>query len=141
MSKAITTKPVRVEIPWRTGNYLGRITGPSERYGLQLEWETGTPVKSRGVVKFDLRPGWYAARETYDKSRGGPTAYYRVDTIAATPVPEHLAEYLADAATGPSPGEPGEWAGLVCRCGEDVAGYTGRGFPWCDDCNTGGEES
>ena len=132
-AKARHKLPV-IEIPWRKGMYLARVNGPSAKWGIDLEWETGPPAKSRHVLKFAVTPGWYAAR--LKARKGPPDTFYRVDKLSAAKLPESLYPYIQYAPEGPLPGEPGEWSGVLCECGGDVAMFTEHGFPVCDDCNT-----
>ena len=120
---------------WR-GTYLAQLT-LNDRGTFDREWATVTKiVKGKAgtpSIRYysDLAPGWYESREGYRMHKGQPTAkvYHRV---AATEVTVIDFETLANAVSGPLPGEDGEWGTDVCKCGLEVATFDADGFPRCE---------
>lgn len=123
----------KYEHPWRRGAFVAQVTGERPGGGPAIAFETGTPVKSRGVLRFDLAPGYYAARE----GKVAPWRFLAVSDLTVEPLgaTDALRAHIGKAAAGPRPGEPGSWFGTVCECGSPVEWYTPAGFPICDDCH------
>ena len=122
---------VAYEIPWRKGCYLAKLDGPSQdKWGLVRTFEDGTPVKGRGVLKYELEPGWYEWRGTY---RGDKT-YIAVDVLKATEIQSESAVASMDRISGgPNPESNGAWGYDRCLCGSLVDSFDGVGFPYCAD--------
>lgn len=121
------TMTCRVETRWRKGHYCARLTGPDPKYGLRRDFEKGEPVKSRGMLRFDLNPGWYELGEGWQR----PRRYVAVDELTVTEIPAEMAGAMDRISGGPNPGEPGSWGDSRRKCGADVEYFDEDGLPYC----------
>ena len=119
---------VSYEIPWRKGAYLARLDGEHPKYGLDRTFESGTPVKGAGVLKYELEAGWYEWRGQYH----GGKRYVAVDELDAREIRNESAIAAMDKiSAGANPGANGAWDGTRCKCGDDATDFDGIGFPYC----------
>ena len=131
-----TTRPTittSLAIKRRKGSYCARITGPDPKYHLARDFEDAKATK--GLLTYALTPGFYEVCEGWVKAGEEwtkPRKYYRVNGTAEV-IAADLTAYIAEAAAGPLPGEPGEWNGSECACGAPVTGFDTVGFPKCDE--------
>ena len=127
---------VSYEIPWRRKSYLAKLDGPSgDRFGLIREFESGTPVKGRGVLKYDLGPGWYEWSHY-----GADKTYVKVDEIRANEITGEAVHASMDViSAGPDPETNGAWGYDRCACGSEVDSFDGVGFPYCAEHVPGAE--
>lgn len=138
MTTVNLTVPTIITKHWR-GTYVARLTegvrGPSRDFlslrdvGKVEKLKTGG---SRRVYRI-LEPGWYEVREGYATYRGQPTpkTVYRVTSTTVERMPDTFD--LLTALQGPNPGEPGEYFGDKCECGEPVETFDRDGWPHCAD--------
>jgi hypothetical protein len=116
------------EIPWRRKQWLGKVTGRDGKYGVGLDFRRGEPVKSRGILKFQLEPGFYV------EVKGAGREYFECDGLEVRYIPETLYELMGAAAEGPAPGSNGAWNSSHCCCGALVERYSSDLFPFCEPC-------
>ena len=120
---------VSYEIPWRKGAYLARLDGEHPKFGLDRTFCNGVPVKGAGVLKYELRPGWYEWRGQYH----GGKRYVAVDELDVREIRSESAVAAMDRiSAGPDPGEDGAWSGTRCQCGGEATDFDGIGFPYCE---------
>ena len=125
---------------WRKRHYVARVTGRHDKFVFDREFLQGRPIKSRGVVAYELRdigtvPAWIiraddtGAREVIAAHELGWESMGALDSHGILSVFE----------AGP-PGHPDAWTGERClechespvfgdgptRCGECDAGAHGR---------------
>lgn len=130
---------ITIELRFKRGSSVREILGHSDRYGLETSPPiSGTPVKSKKVLRYSIDPGYYVTQENKgDKCGecGSPKperVFLRVTDATAEKMPDGL-DYAAIAA-GPKPNQPGSWNDARCKCGADVESYDVNGMPFCSDC-------
>lgn len=128
--------------PWR-GTYLApcqwnplsqTVTNTGEFVQLKYEKLPNSSRESGRARKVGIihTPGWYESREGY-RTHNGQTTPKRYWRVTRTTVEEVTLEHVQQAIDGPAPGEPGEWFGDTCECGEPLQGYDEDGWPYCQD--------
>ena len=119
---------VEYEIPWRRGCFVAKVEGSDPVYGLAFTFEQGLPVKSKGGLRFQLDPGFYAVQE----EKGGTRRFITVNAVTSSQIRNTWAlANMAIVTGGPAPGADGAWNGDRCECGQEVQDFDLNGFPWC----------
>jgi hypothetical protein len=124
--------------------YVARLAGTSPQYGFDREWcdRVKTLHGRRGWWAKITRPGWYEAVTYTPGTYTRKVRYYANDGRTLDEIPPGVAAtFLAEAFTGPAPGEPGAWRGDHCHCAADVERYTPAGFPRCEEHYTTDEHA
>jgi hypothetical protein len=130
---------VTLELAFKRGSSVRELLGRSDRYGLETSPPiSGTPIKSKRILRYSLDVGYYVAQEHKGdkcgecKSPKPSVRYLRVTDATIEVMPTGL-DY-AKIASGPKPNEPGSWMDDRCKCGNLTEGLDVDGMPTCGDC-------